>query len=86
MANITVDLDDFSLNEILSDLNYRYNSEFNKEINQKKINDFINHMKIDFKNNQKLKNSIVDEQKIDFFMENISKINLLDLEKIIKPN
>ena len=43
MASISVDvdLDDFDLDEILDELEDRYNSYRNKEKNQKKINDFI---------------------------------------------
>ena len=43
MASISVDidLDDFDLDEILDELEDRYNSYSNKEQNQKKINAFI---------------------------------------------
>ena len=88
MASISVDidLDDFDLDEILDELEDRYNSYRNKEQNQKKINEFIKKMKIDCSEedeNSLTSKNLIDELKINFIKENIDKINLSDLEKLI---
>ncbi len=86
MASISVDidLDDFTLNEILEELEDRYNSYRSKEKNQKEINEFIKRMKIDCEeenNNWNL--SILDKMKLDLFTQNLDKITLNDLETLI---
>jgi hypothetical protein len=86
MASISVDvdLDDFELDEILDELEDRYNSYRNKEKNQKIINEFIKRMKIDCEEEGKYKNmSIIDNIKIDFLLNNLNKITLNDLENLI---
>ena len=86
MASISVDvdLDDFELDEILDELEYRYNSYRNKEKNQKIINEFIKRMKIDCEKEGGYKNvSIIDNIKIDFLLNNLNKITLNDLENSI---
>ncbi len=86
MASISVDvdLDDFDLDEILDELEDRYNSYLNKEKNQKKINDFIKKMKIDCKEDSPFQNkTLLDEMKIDFLNQNIDRIKLSDLENLI---
>lgn len=86
MASISVDvdLDDFDLDEILDELEDRYNSYRNKEKNQKKINDFIKKMKIDYEEDSSFQNNtLLDEMKIDFLRNNLEKIKLSDLESLI---
>jgi|LakMenEpi03Aug12_release.lakeMendotaPanAssembly.Ray.scaffolds.fasta_scaffold690555_2 hypothetical protein len=86
MASISVDvdLDDFELDEILDELEDRYNSYYRKEKNQKEINAFIKRMKIDCEEEGSNKNmSIIDNIKVDFLLNNLHKITLNDLEKIV---
>ena len=86
MASISVDvdLDDFDLDEILDELEDRYNSYRNKEKNQKKINDFIKKMKIDCEEDSVFQNkTLLDEMKIDFLNQNLDRIKLSDLENLI---
>jgi len=86
MASISVevDLDDFDLDEILDELEDRYNSYRNKEKNQKQINDFIKKMKIECDDDSPFQNkTLLDEMKIDFLSKNIDKISLNDLENLI---
>ncbi len=86
MASISVDvdLDDFDLDEILDELEDRYNSYRNKEKNQKKINAFIKKMKIDCEEDSPFQNkTLLDEMKIDFLNQNIDRIKLSDLENLI---
>lgn len=86
MASISVDvdLDDFDLDEILDELEDRYNSYRNKKKNQKQINDFIKKMKIDCEEDSSFKNeTLLDEMKIDFLKNNLDKIKLSDLENLI---
>lgn len=86
MASISVDvdLDDFDLDEILEELEERYNSYRNKEKNKRQIDDFIKRMKIDFEDVLPLqKLSLLDKMKIDFLSQNLDKIKLQDLESII---
>ena len=85
MASISVDvdLDDFKLDEILDELESRYNSYRSKEKNQKEINAFIKRMKIDCEENDILNLSLLDKIKIDFLMQNLNDIKLNDLENLI---
>ena len=86
MASITVDVDlyDLDLDEILDELEDRYNSYRNKEKNQKKINYFIRKMKIDCEEDSGFQNkTLLDEMKIDFFKKNLYRIKLSDLENLI---
>jgi len=85
MASISVDidLDDFDLNEILDELEDRYNSYRNKEKNQKQINEFIKRMKIDCEEENSINLSLLDKMKIDFLMNNLDRIKLNDLENLI---
>ena len=86
MASISVDvdLDDFELDEILDELEDRYNSYYRKEKNQKEINAFIKRMKIDCEEEGSNKNmSIIDNIKVDFLLNNLNKITLNDLENIV---
>jgi hypothetical protein len=85
MASISVDvdLDDFELDEILDELESRYNSYRSKEKNQKEINAFIKRMKIDCEENDILNLSLLDKIKIDFLMQNLNDIKLNDLENLI---
>ena len=86
MASISVDvdLDDFDLDEILDELEDRYNSYRNKEKNQKKINEFIKKMKIDCEEDSTFQNkTLLDEMKIDFLNQNLDRIKLSDLENLI---
>jgi len=85
MASISVDidLDDFDLNEILCELEDRYNSYRNKEKNQKQINEFIKRMKIDCEEENSINLSLLDKMKIDFLMNNLDRIKLNDLENLI---
>ena len=86
MASISVDvdLDDFELDEILDELEERYNSYYRKEKNQKEINAFIKRMKIDCEEEGSNKNmSIIDNIKVDFLLNNLHKITLNDLENIL---
>lgn len=85
MASISVDvdLDEFDLEEILDELEDRYNSYRNKEKNQKQINEFIKRMKIDCEEENYINLSLLDKMKIDFLMNNLDRIKLNDLENLI---
>jgi DNA-binding transcriptional regulator YbjK len=81
MALITVDIDvnEFSLDDILEEVSNQYNRESKK----KKITEFLEEMMFDDK--PVLPNlSIIDQIKFDLFQENFSKIDINDLELIIK--
>ena len=86
MATIEVEvsLDDFDLNELLEEIDDRYNSVYGQSdkiiINEWLEDNFdINNTQSNFK----IKN-IIDQQKVDFLMENLDKININDLENLIK--
>jgi hypothetical protein len=78
MASVTVyvDLDEFSLDEILEEVEDRYNCNFNKE----KIDEWG---KTFFEVDPDFNLSLLDQMKIDLLMSNINKITLNDLEKLI---
>jgi hypothetical protein len=81
MASVTVDvsLDDFDLDELLEEIEDRYNykSGRDKEEIEEWAKDLFEIERFD------VKLSMVDQMKIDFLMKNINKINLEDLEKLI---
>ena len=87
MARITVDvdLDDFDLDEILNELEDRYNKfGIRGKQNKRNIDEFIKRMKIDFENVISIQNlSLLDKMKIDFLTQNLEKIKLQDLENLI---
>lgn len=87
MASITVDVDlgDFDLDEILEELEDRYNrGGIRGKSNKHLIDEFIKKMKIDFEDVLPLQNlSLLDKMKIDFLTQNLDKIKLQDLENII---
>lgn len=80
---IDVDLGDFDLDEILEELDSRYNSYYRRKLNQDEINRFIKKMKIDCEENDNLNLSLLDKIKIDFVMQNLDAIKLNDLENLI---
>jgi hypothetical protein len=78
MASLKVDLDldEFSLDEILDEVEDRYNYNSNK----KEIDEWG---KTFFGIEPPFRLSILDQMKIDLLMNNINKITLNDLEKLI---
>jgi hypothetical protein len=81
MASITVDvsLDDFDLDELLEEIEDRYNyknSRFKAEIDEW-AKDLFEVERFD------IQLSLLDTMKIDFLMQNIHKIKLNDLENLI---
>ena len=86
MATINVDVDvdlcDFDLYEILTELESRYKSNYSsKKDNKEKIDDFIKKMKTDCDTSVKI--SILDKMKIDLLAQNLNKISLNDLENLL---
>jgi hypothetical protein len=89
MASITVDvdLDDFDLDELLEEVEDRYN-RYKRNLDKKYYSECknqIDNWAIDLlsieKNTRAL--SILDQMKIDLLMQNLNKITLNDLEKLI---
>ena len=80
--SIDVDLADFNLDEILDELEDRYNSYYRRDLNRKEINEFIKRMKIEAGEMDILNLSLLDKMKIDYLKNNLNKISLNDLEKI----
>ena len=89
MASITVDvdLDDFDLDELLDEVEDRYNRYKNKKDKKyyadcvKQIEDWAEDLfKID---NNPIRLTLLDQMKIDFLMNNLDKIKLNDLENLI---
>lgn len=72
MASITVDvdLDDFDLDEILDEVESRYEYNNNKVEIEKWAKEFFEFDGI------AITLSIIDQQKIDFLMQNLQKITL----------
>jgi hypothetical protein len=81
MASITVDvsLDDFDLDELLEEIEDRYN--YTKSRDKVQIEEWAKDLfdieRFDFRL------SMLDQMKIDLLMQNINKITLNDLEKLI---
>jgi hypothetical protein len=86
MASVTVDvdLDDFDLDELLEEIEDRYNSRYNSKNGKYKklIEDWANDLfEIEPLTNIPL--SMLDQMKIDFLMQHLDKIKLNDLENLI---
>jgi hypothetical protein len=86
MANITVDvdidLDEFDLDEILEELENRWNAFRNKKENREQIREFF--IECDFSDLGPVSNlSLIDKMKIDFITKNLDKIKMSDLENLI---
>jgi hypothetical protein len=81
MASVTVDvsLDDFDLDELLEEVEDRYNYKNgrDKEQIEEWAKDLFEIERFD------IRLSLLDQMKIDFIMRNIDKIKLNDLEKLI---
>jgi len=89
MASVTVDVDlyDFDLDELLDEVEDRYN-RYKRKLECKRYSDLKN--KIEdwaedvFTIEQANYNlSLLDQMKIDFLMQNLDKIKLNDLENLI---
>jgi len=81
MASVTVDvsLDDFDLDELLEEVEDRYNyynGKYKNEI-EEWAKDLFEIERFD------VKLSMLDQMKIDLLMQNINKITINDLEKLI---
>ena len=88
IVNVEVELDDFDLHEILSEIKYRYEkSGIRGKSNKDVIDDFIKQLNPilshDISSEVKVY-SLLDELKVDFVVKNFDKISLNDLENIIK--
>jgi len=81
MASVTVDvsLDEFDLDELLEEIEDRYNykKSRDKEQIEEWAKDLFEIERFD------INLSMLDQMKIDFLMQNINKITLNDLEKLI---
>jgi uncharacterized protein YlbG (UPF0298 family) len=84
MASVTVDvyLDEFDLDELLNEIEDRYNSNYCKSSDKQEIDDWAKDLfEIERFNNIRL--SMLDQMKIDFLMQNLDRIKLNDLENLI---
>lgn len=79
MASVTIDvsLDDFDLDELLEEVEDRYNFHRDKAQIEEWAKDLFEIERFE----QKL--SLLDTMKIEFLMQNINKITLNDLENLI---
>jgi hypothetical protein len=81
MARVTVDvgLDDFDLDELLDEIEDRYNYDRNKQ----EIDDWAKDLFDVERLNNNVRLSLLDTMKIDLLMRNLDKIKLNDLENLI---
>lgn len=79
-VDVDVDLDEFDLDELLEEIEFRYNSKSKR--NKKEIEDWANDL---FKTQSfiNIRLSLLDQMKIDFLMHNLDKITLNNLENLI---
>lgn len=86
--NIDIDLDDFDLDDILTELEHRYTrSGIRANRDRKIIDDFVKKMKMDFDDAIELhKLSLIDKIKVDFVLKNLSLITIEDLERLTNKN
>lgn len=84
MASVTVDvsLDDFDLDELLNEIEDRYDSIYCGKSDKQEIEEWAKDLfEIERFNNVRL--SMLDQMKIDFLMQNLDRIKLNDLENLI---
>jgi hypothetical protein len=83
MASITVDvdLDDFDLDELLDEIDDRYNSYHGRF--KQEIEDWAKDLFEIERLNNNVRLSLLDTMKIDLLMRNLDKIKLNDLENLI---
>jgi len=74
-VSVDVDTDEFDLDDLLSEIEYRYGRRDEKEIGK-----FMMTM-LDIDGSQF---GLTNQMKIDFLKENINEIQLTDLENLIK--
>ncbi len=81
MASITVDvsLDDFDLEELLEEIEDRYN--YKKSRDKQQIEEWAKELFEIERFDMQL--SLLDTMKIDFLMQNLNRIKLNDLENLI---
>lgn len=82
-VEVEVDLSDFDLDEILEEMDTRYNSFRRKKENREKIKKFFIDAEI-FEQKSQSNISLVDKMKIDFLMNNLNKISINNLESLIQ--
>ena len=84
MASVTVDvdLDEFDLDELLDEIEYRYDSIRCGKSDKEKIEDWAKDL-FDIEPFNNIRLSMLDQMKIDFLMQNLDRIKLNDLEKLI---
>lgn len=74
-VDVDVDMDEFDLDDLLSEVEYRYGRRDEKEIGE-----FMMEM-LGINESQF---GLTNQMKIDFLKENINEIQLTDLENLIK--
>jgi hypothetical protein len=81
MASVTVDvsLDDFDLDELLEEIEDRYN--YKKSRDKQQIEEWAKELFEIERFDMQL--SLLDTMKIDFLMQNLDRIKLNDLENLI---
>ena len=81
MASVTVDvsLDDFDLEELLEEIEDRYN--YKKSRDKQQIEEWAKELFEIERFDMQL--SLLDQMKIDFLMQNLDRIKLNDLENLI---
>ena len=80
--NIEVDLDDFDLNELLDEVERRYDGYRSSSSDKETIKEFC--LDIVKEGKDIYIGSLTNEMKFDFLRENIDKIGLNDLENLLQ--
>lgn len=82
-VEVDVEMDEFDLDEILDELEDRWNCRRKKKENREQITEFFNDLVLcDVVVAKNM--SIVDSIKVDFIKNNLDKISINDLENLIK--
>lgn len=82
-VEVDVEMDEFDLDEILDELENRWNCRRKKKENREQITEFFNDLVLcDVVVAKNM--SIVDSIKVDFIKNNLDKISINDLENLIK--
>lgn len=82
---VEVDLDEFDLDDLLEEIEHRYNKNgVRGKSNKTQVDEFIKKMKIEIDEDLLIKSpSLLDAIKVELFTKNIQKISVNDLEKLI---
>ena len=82
-VEVEVELNDFDLDEILDEIEARFNYNWTKKQDKQKIISFFKEEILE-EDHENSNYSIIDQIKLDFLLNNLQRISINDLENLVK--